>query len=152
VALGKKICALIEDGHRPAVAAARCGIAPSTFDGWMVEARAKTDPALAEFRENVARARLIGEGNLLDTVKAGDEKGQGFGPAKAALEILGRTNKHYSQKVQVGVEFELERILDAVARVCSPADFERVLAELASLDSEEAAGGAQGEGPAVATH
>ncbi len=141
--LGAKICEGIESGKRPAVAAAELGIAPSTFDTWMARARAG-DPELLEFRESVARARLVAEGTLHDVVLRGDEKGLGFGPARAALEVLSRTNKHYSQKVQIAVEYELERILDAVGRVCSPEDFERVLAELASLDSEEEAPEASG--------
>jgi len=131
---------IIEHKRRPRVAAAEEGVKPSTFDGWMAEARAGKRAELVEFRDQVARACLVAEGKLLDVVQGGDGPGVGFGPAKAALEILSRTNKHYSQKVQVAVESELERILDVVARVCSPEDFERVLAELAALDSEEAAG------------
>jgi hypothetical protein len=116
----------------------------------MVRGRAG-DPALAEFHESVTRAYEAGKANLHDRVLCGDAPGLGFGPAKAALEILSRTDRRYSQKVQVGVEAELERILDAVARVCSPEDFQRVLAELAALDSEEAAGG-DADRPAATTH
>lgn len=139
--LGERIVKrIIEHKRRPRVAAAEEGVPPSTFDGWMAAARAGLNPELVEFRESVARACLVAEGKLLDQVQRGDDAGVGFGPAKAALEILSRTNKNYSQKVQVAVESELERILDAVQRVCSPEDFQRVLAELAALDSEAEAG------------
>jgi hypothetical protein len=141
--VAERICERIEAGKRPRVAAAEEGVSPSTFDGWMSEARAGKKPELIEFREAVARAVLVSEGKLYDTLKDGDEPGYSFGPAKAALEILSRTNKHYSTKIQVALESELERVLDAVQRVCSPEDFQRVLAELAALDSESEASEAQ---------
>ena len=138
---------IAEHKRRPEVAAAECGITPDVFRGWLVKARTGNDQDLVEFSNEVSRARLLAEGGMLDTVLEGDEPG--YNRAKLHLEILGRTNKHYSQKVQVGIQHELERILDVVARICSPEDFERILADIAALDSEGETGEDQGDQTAV---
>jgi hypothetical protein len=83
----------------------------------------------------------VGCSELHDVAIEGDEKGQGFGPAKVAFEMLARRfPKHYSSKIQVSVEYELERFLDVAEGVLSPEDLQRLLAGLAALDSEEETG------------
>lgn len=124
----ERIFAELHKGKPEYVAAAVAGIKESTFRNWK-----KIDP---EFCEEVARARRIGCSVLHDQAALGDEPGQGFGPGKVALEFLSRRYpKDYSTKIQVSVEYEMERILDAVEGVCSPEDFQRVLARLTELDS-----------------
>jgi len=128
----------LEAGKPYEVAAAISGISPRAAWQWKREDE--------EFAEDTARARLVGASVLHDRVAGGDEKGAGFGPAKAALELLRRRfPKEYGDKVQIGVARELDKILDAVQGVCSPDDFERILARLAAIDSEDETGEDTGE-------
>lgn len=125
-----KILASMSGQAKPfEVAAAEAGISPRA--AWMWK---RDDP---EFAEEVARAKFVGAGGLHDKIAAGDDKGEGFGKGRAALELAKRLYpKHYGDKIQVGIERELDRILDVAERVCSPEDFERLLAGIAALDGE----------------
>jgi hypothetical protein len=124
------ILAELRKGKPEYVAAAVAGVWESSFRYWK-----RTDE---NFANEVARARLVGCSVLHDRAATGDDPGQGFGPAKVALELLARRYpKHYSQKIQISMEYEIDRILDVVQGICSPEDFERVLTGIAALDSQE---------------
>jgi hypothetical protein len=131
------ICARIAEGVRPQVAGAEHGVSPTTFDRWLAEGRAGKSPELTEFGEKVARARLIGEGRLVDRVRRGDGKAISFGAGKAALELLSRTVKAYQPKIKVGIEEELRKFLDVARRVLPSDLFETLLRELAALDDQD---------------
>ena len=76
----------------------------------------------------ITRARAEGPLALLDRVKGGDGPGQGFGPAKAALEVLQRVNpKQFAQRVNVKVEEELSGFLEVARRVLDEATYVSLL-------------------------
>lgn len=138
------ICEDIRAGQRPEVAAARHGVSRARFYAWRRSGREGGGEIYERFEEQVGLAVDCAEGQLLESVLTGDASDYSFGPAKASLEVLKRRwSDHYSEKVKVSVEREIDKVLDVVARVCSTEDFERILAELAAGDSGEETGEAQ---------
>jgi hypothetical protein len=126
---------MVQTGKPFEVAAASVGISPRAAWQWKA-----ADP---EFADDLARAKLAGASTLHDQVLRGDDKGISFGPSRAALALLGRTNpRHYSEKIQISVAHELDRFLSAAERVLPPEMCELLLAELARTDEqpEEEAG------------
>lgn len=143
--LAAVIIADIEQGVQPDAAAADAGIAPSTYFDWMQRGKAGEEP-FRGFRSEVARARLAAESKLTKTILNGDERGMGFGPSKAALEMLSRLRPdRYSPTMKVQLRDDLERILDVVERVCGQESFLAVVEALADDDSARAAGEAASE-------
>lgn len=151
--LQTNICVLIATGRRPEVAASVCGIVRSTYFDWMQQGAAGVEP-YAGFRTAVLQAADIFESDATATILAGDEKGAGFGPAKAALEVLSRRKpRQWAPQVKLHVETVGNEITDVVerlsrdpglhARICAAKDssefFAAFCAEMSRLDSEEEA-------------
>ena len=124
------IVALIEAGDRPEVAAGVNGIPRSSFFEWMAAGRAGVEP-YAGFRTAVERARDSAESQLRATALAGDDQGVGFGPAKAALEVLSRRwPRQWAQRIKHEIEDAERLMLGALERVCAdPHVLERVRQE-----------------------
>lgn len=134
--LGRLICETVaKRGIRPIVAAAEHGISPRTFGRWIADRNSTKE--LQEFAEEVARVGFVAEGRLHDKVLLGDDPGVGFGPAKAALEILSRTNRHYAPKVQLGIEQELQKFLDAARAVLPGEWWEKLLDEIDRITADD---------------
>lgn len=132
----------IEAGNYAETAAEAVGITPATFYNWMTWGAQSREPYTAFF-EAITCARARAEMQLVSTVLQGDDKGTGFGAAKAAAFMLERTRpKKFAQRINVKVQDELERLLDVVQRVCSESDFSRILEAIAAGDSETPAGDA----------
>jgi hypothetical protein len=131
--LQAKIIELIEAGDAPEVAAGVNGIGRSTHFEWMA--------ANEDYRTEVARAKDVFESGRRAIVLKGDEKGNGFGPAKAALEVLSRRfPRRWSVQVKVEMADSLNRFIDAAQRICSPEDFAKLLEALAEEPGEGEAG------------
>ena len=142
--LQSKIVALVEAGDAAEVAAGVCGIGRSTHFEWMRSNEG--------YRTAIARGQDVFESNARKTVLDGDEKGNGFGPAKAALEVLSRRiPKRWAAQVKVEVADQLNKFIDAAQRICSPADFEKLLEALAGEAGDGEAPGDSGSG-ASAVH
>ena len=140
------IVKLIREGNFPDVAAVAEGISRRTFYDWMRRGEDEGSGAYAEFRTAVTRAMAEAEANLVKIVQTGDDRGESFGQAKAALEVLQRRfSKRWSVRVQHEIRDELERFLSCARRVCSSKDYARLLEELAREDGE---GGADDAPPA----
>jgi hypothetical protein len=158
--LQEAICALIEVGDAPEVAAGVNGVGRSTFFEWQSRNE--------DFRTAVAHARDRFESNARAIVLGGDEVGVGFGPAKACLEVLSRRiPNRWSQRIKHEIDESNRLMLETLkrgcadatvyARVCEEGDLSAVLisvcTELARLDSEgDAEAGAAGDGAEATTH
>ena len=124
------IVELVKAGDAAEVAAGVNGVPRSTHFQWLA--------ARDDYRTAVSRARDVFESTSRAVVLGGDEKGEGFGPARARLEVLSRrVPSRWSPTMKVEMADQLNRFLDAAQRICSPADFEKLLEELA----EEPGGG-----------
>ena len=147
----EKICALIQAGDRPEVAAGVNGIGRSTYFDWMN----RSDEPFASFRIAVARALDIFESESRKIILDGDDRSWSSGPAKMRLETLSRRMpRHWAQQVRHHVEKVEDEFLDVLEAVCGdPAVYARVCEEkdlrivieafctaLASLESETEAG------------
>ncbi len=136
----RKICETILKGNFPDTAALARGISVQTFNEWMTRGKLKEEP-FASFLASVTRACATSESEMVDNIRIGDEKGAGFGPAKAALELLGRRNpKRWSQQVRVEVADQLMAFLGAAEQVCDHATYMALLAKIAEVESEVADG------------
>jgi len=123
------IVKLIEAGDAPEVAAGVNNVGRSTHFDWMASNE--------DYRTAVTRARDVFESRSRAVVMAGDEKGNGFGPAKAALEVLSRRfPKRWSAQVKVEMADSLNKFIDAAQRICSPEDFAKLLEVLAEESGE----------------
>lgn len=139
--LQSEIVALVEAGDAAEVAAGVKGIGRSTHFEWM--------RSLDCYRTAILRACDVFESNSRAIVLSGDEKGSGFGPAKAALEVLGRRiPKRWSPQVKVEMADSLNRYIDAAQRVLAPKDFTKLLEALAEEPGEGEAPGASEREPA----
>lgn len=151
--LQAEIVALVESGTRPEVAAGVKGITRSTFFEWMSRGKDGEEP-YAGFRTSITRAVDVFEAESTRKILAGDVKGEGFGPAKAALEVLSRRMpRQWAQQVKYHVETVEDEFLTALEHVCAdPNVHARVCAEtdcrqlfvafceaLAGLESQEEA-------------
>lgn len=154
-----QICALVREGDRPEVAAGVCDVGRTTYFEWMNRGGKGEEP-FASFRTQVARALDEFESRSRSIILAGDEKGAGFGPAKAALEVLSRRMpRHWAQQVRHHVEKVEDEFLDVLQSVCSdPAIYSRLREEkdcsfifeafcaaLSSIESEGETGETPGE-------
>lgn len=138
---------MTERGHYPETVAQSVGIDEATYRNWMKWGADGREP-YGDFFRAVACARAKAEITLGEQVLEGDGKGEGFGAAKAAAFMLERTrSRRFAQRINVKVQDELERMLDVVQGICSSADLNRILEELARRDSAEAAASAAGEEP-----
>jgi hypothetical protein len=134
--LQNELVQLIEAGNYPDVAAEAVGIGRATFFRWRKFGK-DGDERYAAFETAITRAIAAAETGLIRDAKAGDEKGESFGPAKAALEILQRRfSRRWSAKVTHEIADMTAKVLDVVRRVCSESDYVRVLEELAREDGE----------------
>lgn len=125
--LQELICTEVKQGVRPEAAAGKHGIGRQTFYDWMA---GRVDDAVG-FRTAVERARDDWEAAATQTVLAGDDVGVGFGPAKAALEVLSRRMpRQWAQQVKHHVETLEDEFLSTLEAVCRDADvFARVRQE-----------------------
>jgi hypothetical protein len=141
--LAEQIVKAIEAGNYNETAAEAAGIDLKTFYNWMNWGRDGKEPFTAFF-QSVTRARANAELDLVDAVRAGDGKGEGFGRAKAAAFMLERTRaKKFAQRINVKVQDELERMLDVAQRVLAAEDFGRLLEAIAADDRTGETGEAQ---------
>ncbi len=141
--LQAKICTLLSAGKRLDVACAECDVDRTTLAHWKAEA-ARGSEAHAEFTNAVARAFLIGEGQLFDEVRKGD-------PDKSARWLLERTRpRQYAPRLNVKLEEGLEVLLNDVEQVCGAKDcgcYEAILTRLAAREAGEGEDpGESGEG------
>lgn len=147
-----KLVSLIEAGNYPEVAAQAVGIGAATFYRWRKRGREEPGTRLAAFESRIVRAIAIAESGLVGKIADGDGKGISFGKGKAALEILQRRfPKRWSAKVQHEIADMTAKVLEVVRRVCSEADYVRVLEELAREDGESPAPEHPGE-PSAPVH
>ena len=144
-----EIVRLIEAGNYPDTAAQAAGISRATFYRWRKEGQEQPGSRLAVFETAIALAIAKAEARLIERIGDGDEAGVGFGPAKAALEILQRRfSRRWSAKVTHEIADMTAKVLDVVRRVCSESDYVRVLEELAREDGEGPTPGNPGDSPA----
>lgn len=138
------IVARVTRGHDPDTSAQAEGIDRATYHRWMRQGRADIESEVESVHETfaraIARACAEAEVKLVDTWLGGDEQGKGFGPAKASAEFLRLTKRRYGERVRIQVEDELQELLSIVERVCSAADFARVLEAIAARDSGQEIG------------
>jgi hypothetical protein len=155
-----KICELVEAGDAAEVAAGVCGVGRSTFFEWQSRNE--------DFRTAITHARDRFESNTRATVMIGDGPGIGFGPAKAALEVLSRRMPNrWSQRVKHEIDESNRLMLEELKRVCAdPIVYARVCSEgdlsavvisvctgLARLDSEgDVEAGVSGGDAEATTH
>lgn len=122
-AVQRAIVADVEKGVRPEVAASCHGVQRSTFFEWLE--RGKTEPSTSRhalFRTAVTRAWDRFEAKSTKRILKGD-KGMGFGPAKAALEVLSRRMpRQWAQQVKHHVETVEDEFFDALEQVCADSD------------------------------
>lgn len=162
--LQDEIVAEIRKGVRPEVAAGMHGIGRSTYFEWFA-AGSEDGTGLAGFRTAVERARDEWEASATGTVLRGDDMGVGFGPAKAALEVLARRLprqwaqqvKHHVETVEDEFFAALDQVCtdpDVLARVCEAKDLRVVFVALCEiLARQEGAGVPEGDRPErLATH
>lgn len=161
--LTQEIVKLITEGDRPPVAAGVAGVCRSVFYDWMMRGRNGEEP-YAGFRTEVARAEDQFASEMRRRVLEGDGKGESFGQAKAALEVMGRRfPKEWAAKVSIVLE-EAESIwFDELQAVCADPDvlervrqaedlspvFVAVCERIARRDSEGEASPAPSPEPAV---
>lgn len=137
-------CQKILDGVGPEVAFIASGVSRSTFFELKRKAQNGDQPFL-DYWTFVARAEAEHELKLARAAATGDEAGVGYGPSKAALELLQlRFPKRWSKQVKLEIADQLNRFLDAAQRVCSPEDFAKLLEVLAEEPGEGEAPGAPG--------
>lgn len=147
--LAEAILIDVEGGLDPQVAAQAAGVVAKTYYNWITRGKAGEAP-FASFYTEIARAKAEAEKRLLQRTLSGDGKGEGFGPAKAALEILSRTRPdRYSQQVKVQLRQDIERVLDVVLRVCGQDHFLAIAEALAEDDSAGTPGEAESDAPEI---
>lgn len=144
-----EVAGLLEKGHHPPVVMRKVGISIESYHAWRRRGQKEEadglDTVYVRFCNAVTRAIATAEIDLHDTLRDGETE-MGFGNRKASLEILKRRfPKRWADRVNFKVEQELGELLEVVERICSPEDFERVLAAIAARDSEGEAGGDTGE-------
>lgn len=158
--LQEAICRLVEVGDAAEVAAGVNGIGRSTHFEWLARNE--------DYRTAIARARDVFESNTRAVAMAGDEQGVGFGPAKVALEVLGRrVPSRWSPRVKHEIDESNRLMMEALTRVCAdPEVYARVreagdlsavlvsvCTELSRLDGEgDAAEGSSDVGSAAPIH
>lgn len=117
------IVALVEAGDPAEVAAGVNGVGRSTHFEWLAKRE--------DYRTAVSRARDIFESKMRARVLDGDQKGFGFGPAKAALETLSRrAPNRWSQRVKHEIDESNRLMFEVLQRVCAdPEVYARVRQE-----------------------
>ena len=126
----------VRAGNFPDTAAVACGLSLRSYWIWRQKGQAGEEP-YATWLAAMARACAESEIELVRRIAGGDDRGAGFGPAKAALELLGRRNpKRWSQQVRVEVADQLTRFIDIAEEVCGQEIFTKLLERLAEADSE----------------
>jgi hypothetical protein len=134
-ALTAAICAEVEKGLPLEPVANSHGVSDSTLYEWLDKGLCGREPYSA-FADAVARAKGLGELNLLRRILQGDEGG-GFGQAKASAWVLERTRRAaYGQQRGLREEDAVRRVLEIVRGICKPADFARIISRLDALDRE----------------
>lgn len=135
-------------GVDPEVASISAGISRSCFFGWRAQGMQGVEP-YAEWWIEVARACADSEINLATKAQEGDSV-SGYGPSKAALEILQRRfSKRWSVQVKVEMADQLNKFIDAAQRVLvnQPETFRQLLEALAEEPGEGEAPSAPQPGP-----
>ncbi len=138
------VVALVEAGDPPPVAAnVGAGIGRSKHFLLMADDEG--------YRTAITRALDIFKSQSRAVILAGDEKGEGFGPAKARLEALGRMfPKEWGQRVVHEIQESNRLMFEVLQRVCSSPEvyarvredgdlgavIESVCSGLAGLDGE----------------
>lgn len=137
--LTEQIAQLVEDGDPPEVAAGVCGVGRSTYFEWDAKGKLGEEPFFT-FRTEVARASDCFASEMRRRVLFGDGKGESFGQAKAALEVISRRDRRWTQRVKHELDDGLKEFLACAERVCGAKDrqdiFIAICEELSRLDSE----------------
>jgi hypothetical protein len=146
-ALQAKIVADVEKGHIIKTVVQAAGISRATYFAWMSKGSAGEEP-YAQFFEAVNTARARSQINLLNTALAGDPRGVGSGPARAAQWALERMYpKEFGSKISITVEEERNKIFDAAEKLALSTTepltghewFIKLMEAVASLGSDESA-------------
>lgn len=134
--LTEQICNDLREGAYVETAAEAAGITQTSLYRWLDWGAQGKEP-YAAFCESVVRARADGELALLRAVRAGDERGQSFGQARAAAFVLERTRPNrYAQRVNMKIDDAVTQVMEIVRGVCSEQDFARICERLEAVDRE----------------
>lgn len=130
-AVREQVLKLVEGGNDAAVAAGACGIDRRTFQRWVARGEDGEEP-FATFAADIACAKDRWETRAVAEIQSGDGQGVGFGPAKAALEVLGRRiPKRWAQRVNVHVQEGLEHFVATAKRVLEREQYVKLIIALA---------------------
>ena len=141
--LTAEIVELVQRGHAPDTAAVSRGISVSSYYGWMRQgemAREDEESPYGAFWRAITRACAEAEIKLVDDWLQGDEKGAGYGPARAKADYLQRTKSRYTEKVPHQLKDALEYFIRCAQRVLAPEDCARLLEAVTARDRSEAPG------------
>lgn len=131
-------------GIDPLIATVSQGVTERTYREWRSQSIEGSNEDAVAFFQAVARACAEGEIGLAEQLAIGDEAGVGFGPSKAALEILQRRYpKRWSVQVKVEMADQLNKFIDAAQRVLEPEAFGKLLEALAEESGPAEAPGAE---------
>lgn len=133
--LTEKMSALVIEGNFPDTASVACGISPNTYLHWRNRGQNGEEP-YATWWNAMVQACALSEIEAVRTIRMGDDRGAGFGPAKAALEMISRRNKRWSPNIKIEVADQLTRLIDVVERICPPELYQQILEGLAEVDGE----------------
>jgi len=121
--LTKAIADLVEAGDPADVAAGVCGIGRTAFYDWMARGKQEESGPYADFRTAIERARDVFASEMRGRILDGDGQGVGFGPAKAALEVLTRRDpRRWGVRVKHEIDDVSRLSAEALERVCSRPD------------------------------
>lgn len=130
---------MVKKGNYPATVAVACGINQKTFYDWLKRGAAGEEP-FASFTAQVAQACAESEIEMVDSIRIGDERGAGFGPAKASLELIGRRYpKRWGPQIKIEVADQMQKFLDTARRICPAEVYLELIEALSSVEQLEEA-------------
>lgn len=130
-----KMVKLVIEGNFPDTVAVASGISMNTYYFWRERGQNGDEPYLTWWNAMV-QACALSEIEAVRQIRQGDDRGAGFGPAKAALELISRRNKRWSPNVKIEVADQLTRLIDIVEKICPTDLYQKILEGLAEVDSE----------------
>lgn len=133
--LTEKMVKLVIEGNFPDTVTVACGISLDTYYFWRERGQRGEEP-YATWWNAMVQACALSEIEAVRQIRQGDDRGAGFGPAKAALELISRRNKRWSPNIKVEVADQLTRFIDVAERICPPEMFALLLEGLAAEDQD----------------
>ena len=131
----------IREGNYVETACLVAGVTYQSYYNWMKWGREGKEP-YAQFFESCARARAEEESSLVKVARAGDGKGESYGPSKAALTFLERTRpRKFSPRLNISLDKELDKIMGIAEKTLEPDQYAKLVEAIcAAAGSSEEAG------------